>query len=233
MDKDFNENQLSKLTEEEDDFVKEHIAGLNNPESQKASQQVLHTEHSGEADSRAQTPAQRHPYTRMDEEQKDMYQKALRYRYQAQQFKTAEFFKQGFNIFRESTVIKYQRVWQSLFYLLGVPREQICERDTNKLNWKLAKRQLEPAARLLEKLVEYEAQGQKTEQYAYYHTLNFVEKNIEHYYPEDIDAYSASILGRLLRWVLNVVKLRKQDIVRRKALQKKARDQREEAISKE
>lgn len=63
--------------------------------------------------------------------------------------------------------------------------------------------------------------------------MNFIEKNIEHYYPEDIDAYNASVLGRLLRWVLSVVKLRRQDIVRRKALQKKAKDHREEAISKE
>lgn len=112
-----------------------------------------------------------------------------------------------------------------------MPREELCERDTNKLNWKHAKKQLD--ATLLDRLIEYEPQGQKKDDYEYYHTLNFIEKNIEHYYPEDIDAYNASVLGRLLRWVLSVVKLRRQDIVRRKALQKKAKDQREEAISKE
>jgi hypothetical protein len=31
------------------------------------------------------------------------------------------------------------RVFQSVFYLLGYNREEICERDTNKLEWKKAK----------------------------------------------------------------------------------------------
>jgi len=59
IDKEFNESVLAKLTEEEDDFVREHIANINNPESNKASQQILPTEHSDndKADSRAQTPA--------------------------------------------------------------------------------------------------------------------------------------------------------------------------------
>ncbi|TNV82509.1 hypothetical protein FGO68_gene1811 [Halteria grandinella] len=92
IDKEFNENVLAKLTEEEDDFVREHIANINNPESNKASQQVLPTEHSDndKADSRAQTPAQRHPYNRMDEEQKDLYQRVVRLRYQATQIKSSE-----------------------------------------------------------------------------------------------------------------------------------------------
>jgi hypothetical protein len=233
LDKDYNENWLPKLSEEEDDLFKEHIQNINYLDSNKASQQVLNTENSGDTDSRAQTPAQKHPYSRMDEEQKDMYHKAMRLKIQAQQFKTCEYFKAGFKIFRESTVIKYVRVWQSLFYLLGTPRDQICEMETNKLKWKYAKNQIEPLGQMVERLVNFEAQGHKTASYPYYHTLNFLEKNIEQYYPEDIDAYNVSILGRLLKWMHALIKLRKSDIVRRKALQKKAKDQREEAISKE
>ena len=124
-------------------------------------------------------------------------------------------------------------MWQSLFYLLGIEREEICETDTNKLQWKFAKKQLDVNAKLLEKLIEYEPQGPKPRPQAYYTTLNFIEKNIEHYYPEDIDAYSASILGRIFKWILNAVKLRRQDIVRRISLQRRAKDQREEAIQKE
>lgn len=111
-DKDFTENVLAKITEDEDDFVREHIANINNPESNKASQQQLPDQSDNDkADSRAQTPAQRHPYTRMDEEQKDMYQRLVRLRFQAQQIKNMEFFQKGLHVFNQSTVIKYPRVW--------------------------------------------------------------------------------------------------------------------------
>jgi hypothetical protein len=63
--------------------------------------------------------------------------------------------------------------------------------------------------------------------------LNYVERNIEHYYPEDIDAYSSAILGRIMRWIVNAVKLRRQDIVRRKIHFKKEKDAREDAIQRE
>lgn len=36
-------------------------------------------------------------------------------------------------------VIRMGRVFQTVFYLLGYEREEICERDTNKLEWKKAK----------------------------------------------------------------------------------------------
>ncbi len=82
-------------------------------------------------------------------------------------------------------------------------------------------------------MLDYEPVGSKEDDYAYYTTLNFLEKNIEHFYPEDIEAYSSSVLGRLFKWVTAMAKIRKQDIIRRKALQKKAKDAREEATQKE
>jgi hypothetical protein len=41
--------------------------------------------------------------------------------------------------FRKMNVIKMGRVFQTVFYLLGYTREEICERDTNKIEWKKAK----------------------------------------------------------------------------------------------
>ena len=79
----------------------------------------------------------------------------------------------------------------------------------------------------------YEVMGQKTDVYRDYTNLNFVDKNIESIYPEDVDGYSVSILGRLIRWVMAASKLRHHDIIRRKALQKKAKEQREDAIHRE
>ena len=144
-----------------------------------------------------------------------------------------DFFKQGFYIFAQSTVIKFPRLWQSLFYLLAVPKADLCEPDTNKLKWKHAKAQLEPKAHLLQKILDYECQGPKDAEYAYYQTINFVEKNVEGLHPEDVDSYSSAIMGRLLKWLTGALKLRKQDVTRRISLQKRARDAREEAIQKE
>lgn len=40
---------------------------------------------------------------------------------------------------RQQCIIKHPRVLQTLFYLLGYAREEICERDTNALDFKKAK----------------------------------------------------------------------------------------------
>lgn len=37
---------------------------------------------------------------------------------------------------RNFNVIKFPRVLQSVCYLLGYTREEVCERDTNKLSFK-------------------------------------------------------------------------------------------------
>lgn len=40
---------------------------------------------------------------------------------------------------RHLHVIKHPRVLQTLFYMLGFTREQICHRDTNALDFRKAK----------------------------------------------------------------------------------------------
>jgi hypothetical protein len=83
--------------------------------------------------------------------------------------------------------------------------------------------------------LNFNALGPKDEDFRVCHQLPFIERNIEQYsnFPEDVDSYSAAILGRLLRWMTNALKLRKQDIIRRLSLQRRAKEQREEAITKE
>jgi hypothetical protein len=59
--------------------------------------------------------------------------------------------------------------------------------------------------------------------------LNFIERNIEGINPEDVDNYHLT-LGKLYRWMLLAMKTRKEDITRRKALKKRAREHRERQI---
>ena len=47
--------------------------------------------------------------------------------------------------------------------------------------------------------------------------------------PDDVDAYNLHV-GRLFKWLLSAIKIRKDDIIRRKALRKKAREERENLI---
>jgi hypothetical protein len=147
--------------------------------------------------------------------------------------KNNEFLQKAIGTLHESTVIKYGRIWQSLFYLLKINREAVCEPGSNKLKWKLAKKVVAPTSNLWDLMNDYEAVGQKDDEYKEYQSINFIERNIENYYVEDADAYQASVVGRVMRWVQAAVKLRRADIVRRKALFRRAKELREEAIVNE
>jgi hypothetical protein len=92
-------------------------------------------------------------------------------------------------------------VWQSLFYLLKINREAVCEPGTNKLKWKLAKKTMAPTSNLWDLMIDYDAVGAKEDEYREYQSINFIDRNIENYYQEDIDAYTSSVLGRIFRWV--------------------------------
>lgn len=62
-------------------------------------------------------------------------------------------------------MIKFPRVWQSLFYLLKINRESICEPDTNKLKWKVAKNHVNTKSNLWDLMHDYEAVGAKDDEY--------------------------------------------------------------------
>jgi hypothetical protein len=105
--------------------------------------------------------------------------------------------------------------------LLKYKREDICEKGTNKLFWKKAKNLINDE--FINRLVFFNALGPKQDQFERYHTLNFLERNVEGIQIEDVDAYNLT-LGKLFKWVLLALKTRKEDIVRRKAMNVKAQD---------
>ena len=67
---------------------------------------------------------------------------------------------------RKHTVIKHPRVFQSIFYLLKYEKEDLCERDTNKLFWKKAKEYLNED--FFKKIGSYQALGTKEDEYTAY-----------------------------------------------------------------
>ena len=112
----------------------------------------------------------------LSEEQKEIETDVLRLRCSAKELARGEFTAPILAL-ADYKVIKMQRIFQSLFYLLGYTREAICERDTNKLFWKKAKNLWNKE--LLKKLEAYEPWGPREGVPPRYRLINWIQHNLE------------------------------------------------------
>lgn len=69
-------------------------------------------------------------------------------------------------------------------------------------------------------MMTYKTYGEKKDDYRPYMRINYVENLISSFNQEDVDAYHTG-LGKLYKWLKMAIDSRKQDIIRRKAIQKK------------
>lgn len=125
------------------------------------------------------------------------------------------------------TVLKFPRVFQYAMYLVGYNREDICEKDTNKL-W-MQKLKVLVDDKFFERIDAYSQLGARAGVYPRYRNINAVERNLEEVKDEEVSGYSIAY-GQLLRWVKESIKVRKQDIAVRKAKRQAAREEREAKI---
>jgi len=161
-----------------------------------------------------------------DDEQKEIEVGQLRLTATAKVFQSGawdEYVKEV----QQQHVIKMPKIIQSLMFLLCMPRDQICEPDSNRLFWKAAKCFLD--GRLQDAMVDYKVLGPKEGEFKAYQTINYCERLIEGIQQEDVDNYSAAF-GKIFKWLFNAISLRKQDIIRRKAATRRARENRESKI---
>lgn len=126
-------------------------------------------------------------------------------------------------------VIKYAKLYQSLFYFLGFDRESICQSVTNKLCWKVAK--LFINEELLNKIKNYTPRGPKPGKLPKYKMLNFIERILDEYNEEDLQKYSI-LIYYIHKWIKTAIELRKMDIAHRMAKREIQKQEREEAIKK-
>ena len=82
---------------------------------------------------------------------------------------------------------------------------------------------------LFRRISEYVILGKKEESYRGYQTLNYVDKITAEITQEEVDQYHPAV-GRLFKWLQAAVALRKQDIIRRKAIAKRDREHRDQKI---
>lgn len=75
---------------------------------------------------------------------------------------------------KNAKLIRYPRILQCIFYLLGYTRDQICEENTNKLWWKKAKKLINDD--FFMRLYKYDPVGPKESEYKPYQKINYIEK---------------------------------------------------------
>jgi hypothetical protein len=138
-----------------------------------------------------------------------------------------EQWKKPFLDLRQLSLIKNPRVLQTLFYLLSYTREQICERGTNSLDFKLAKELINE--QLFQKMASYNPIGARDGEYKDYQKISFLKKNISECTDEAVEEF-ALVMSKILKWLQLVLDTRCEDVVRRRDAVEVARQEREGAI---
>ena len=122
--------------------------------------------------------------------------------------------------------ICFPRIFQAIFYLLGFSREEICEENTNKLQWKKAKELINDEFFL--KLFKYQPVGPKEGEYKPYQKINYLESLISEIDQEKVEAYSHTFV-RLLDWVRMAMSVRRENVVKRILNNQRLKEEREHA----
>ena len=180
-----------------------------------------------EEDKAAEETAAKQP-EEMPEEDKKGQEKLVRWNHRLKHL-TSGVFKDRVLALSRYNVVKMPRVMQTLYYLLGYTREELCEPETNRLFWKTARQHWNEG--LLDKYQAYNPVGPKDGKYAKYQTINFLEKNLEGMAEEEVTQYSLG-LGKLLECLKLTLEVRKEDILRRRDKRERLVKEREEAIQK-
>jgi len=121
-----------------------------------------------------------------------------------------EQWKEKVRDFKKLYVIKYPRIFQACFYFLKFrDRTFLCDRDTNKLNWKKCKSYINDD--FFAKLGDYWPIGPKEDNYKEYEKLLFIQNNLNGISEEEVDEYSVA-LGKLFRWVKLALMVRIEDV---------------------
>ena len=124
-----------------------------------------------------------------------------------------EQWKKPFLELRNLHVIKHPRVFQTLFYLLGYSREDICERDTNALSFKKVKELINED--LFRAMGSYQPFGRRDTEFKDYQKLAFLKKNLSEVEEDKVDEFSI-VMRQILKWVNLAIDIRIEDIVNRR-----------------
>ena len=131
-------------------------------------------------------------------------------------------FLQCLEMFAQFEFVEYEKVFQNILYFAHVEPKEINEPETNKLCWKLARKHWVP---IFETFKEYTPLGAKPDQVLSVFKGNIILANLEPFITEEkleeMKEYSFA-LTRLLQYVVDILKVRKEDILQRHSDQRAA-----------
>ena len=131
-------------------------------------------------------------------------------------------FLQCLEMFAQFEFVEYEKVFQNILYFAHVEPKEINEPETNKLCWKLARKHWVP---IFEIFKEYTPLGAKPDQVLSVFKGNIILANLEPFITEEkleeMKEYSFA-LTRLLQYVVDILKVRKEDILQRHSDQRAA-----------
>ena len=131
-------------------------------------------------------------------------------------------FLQCLEMFAQFEFVEYEKVFQNILYFAHVEPKEINEPETNKLCWKLARKHWVP---IFEIFKEYTPLGAKPDQVLSVFKGNVILANLEPFIAEEkleeMKEYSFA-LTRLLQYVVDILKVRKEDILQRHSDQRAA-----------
>ncbi len=109
--------------------------------------------------------------------------------------------------------VEFERLFQNILYFIGVSNIDINEENTNKLDWRKARKYWNES--VLDKLKAYEPFGSKTVKPTSFAMGNRLITVFESINKEELRAYSF-ILSRLHDFITLLLKVRRDDILRRR-----------------
>jgi hypothetical protein len=144
--------------------------------------------------------------------------KAVEWDYRRSRFIIDSFFneeniKHAFLSLAHFEFVEFERLFQNTLYFIGFANKEINEENTNKLEWKMARKFWN--VHVLEKLRDYNPFGPKPGKLPSYAMGNRLIHILETINKEELKN-SSFVMARLLDFIQLVLKVRKDDIIRRR-----------------
>ena len=137
-------------------------------------------------------------------------------------------FKEAIETFQEFEFVEFSKAFQNLLYFSKVNPLDINEQNTNKLEWKKAKKYW---SNIFNYATNYNPLGPKPEEVKSIYKLNKIKENLELAISkrDEVKAYSQTLL-MFIDFILFLIKVRHDDIIRRVCNVAILKDKREQII---
>ena len=137
-------------------------------------------------------------------------------------------FKEAVETFQEFEFVEFSKVFQNLLYFCKTNPLDINEKNTNKLEWKKAKKYW---SNIFNYATNYNPLGPKPEEVKSIYKLNKIKENLETSLQkrDEVKAYSQTLL-MFIDFILFLIKVRHDDIIRRICNVAILKDKREQII---